>query len=538
MTEKETPKYKYFAYVRKSTEGEERQAISIESQKDKVRQFFSNLEIVDILEEKHSAFKPYNRPVFEDMIKRIRKGEAHGIIAWHPDRLSRNEIDASTITYLVRTDVIRDLKFSSYNFDNSPEGIMMLQLALSQSQYSSSKLSRDVKRGLEKKLEMGWKPGTAPEGYLNNKAEEQGLKDIIVNKKSFAMLKKAFDLFLTGNYTVFKVWNILVYKWGYRTVKRRHKGNKPLGCSSFYRMLTNPFYAGYFNYKGQTYKGKHKPLITMEQYDRIQELLGRKTQPRPHKKEFAFTGMIKCGECGCSITAEQKRKKLKGTGQFKIFGYYHCSHKRNTDKFRCSQKSIEINNLENQITEKLLQFKIDEDVRNLAFKILDETDNKTKTDKQDIKDGIVENIAKLKIEADNLTKMRYRDLISDEEFAKNKKEIQSKIRKLENELECSENNKTKSLELTKDVFDFACYAYDAFQKGDKQTKKEILASLGSNQQIIDKTLTFLPFPWLLPLKHSTIPSKPFLMRLEPEKTLINITQKRAFAPSVLPVHGV
>jgi len=73
-----------------------------------------------------------------------------GIIAWHPDRLSRNEIDASTITYLVRTGVIHGLKFGSYNFDNSPEGIMMLQLALSQSQYFSSKLGKDVKRGLEK----------------------------------------------------------------------------------------------------------------------------------------------------------------------------------------------------------------------------------------------------------------------------------------------------------------------------------------------------------------------------------------------------
>jgi len=85
---------KYFAYVRKSTEGDERQALSIESQMDKVREFFSDLEIVEVMEEKHSAFSPYNRPVFADMIKRIRKGEAHGIIAWHPDRLSRNEIDA------------------------------------------------------------------------------------------------------------------------------------------------------------------------------------------------------------------------------------------------------------------------------------------------------------------------------------------------------------------------------------------------------------------------------------------------------------
>ena len=158
----DTNKTKYFAYVRKSTEGEERQALSIESQKDKVREVFPGLVIVDVLEERHSAFKPYNRPVFDQMIKRIESGEAGGIIAWHPDRLSRNEIDASTITYLVRMGKIADLKFGSYNFDNSPEGIMMLQLALSQSQYFSSKLGKDVKRGLEKKVSLAGFPVSPP----------------------------------------------------------------------------------------------------------------------------------------------------------------------------------------------------------------------------------------------------------------------------------------------------------------------------------------------------------------------------------------
>ena len=119
--DKPAEKIKYFAYVRKSTEGDERQALSIESQKDKVKEIHPHLDIVDVLEEKHSAFKPYNRPVFESMLKRIKKGEAQGIIAWHPDRLSRNEIDASNITYLIRTNIILDLKFGSYNFDNSPE---------------------------------------------------------------------------------------------------------------------------------------------------------------------------------------------------------------------------------------------------------------------------------------------------------------------------------------------------------------------------------------------------------------------------------
>lgn len=538
MNEKQTPQYKYFAYVRKSTEGEERQAISIESQKDIIRKHFNGLKIVDILEEKHSAFKPYNRPVFEDMIKRIRKGEVQGIIAWHPDRLSRNEIDASTITYLVRTDVIKDLKFGSYNFDNSPEGIMMLQLALSQSQYSSSKLSRDVKRGLEKKIEMGWKPGTAPEGYLNDKIEQQGLKKVLVDKKRFPLIRKTIDLYLTGNYTVPQVWSILNNKWGYRTVKRKAKGGGPMTLSGFYRILTDPFYTGHFNYKGQLYKGKHKALITMAEYDRIQEMLGRKDRPRPIKHTFPFTGSLKCAECGCSITAETKRKKNKTTKKIITYEYYHCTHKRNTPTFHCKQPSITATDLHKTIENELVDITITSQARDWAIEYLDRQKDKSQDDNKKVADTILTNIEQLKNELSGLTKMRYRDLISDEEFAKNRQELNDKIIKFETELKNLDTKEERSIELTKDVFNFAVYAHAEFLKGDDQTKKEILATLGSNHQLLNKNLMITLFPWFSKIKDSTIPSSTNFFRLELPQTRINTTEKEAFASLIPMMHGM
>src|SRR5688572_150752 len=119
---------KYFVYIRKSTEDEEKQVLSLETQLDKAKELFNGLDLIFLPPESASAFKPYNRPIFADMIKRIERGEAQGIVAWHPDRISRNEIDAAQVTYMIRTGKIKDLKFGSYNFDNSPEGIMMLQM--------------------------------------------------------------------------------------------------------------------------------------------------------------------------------------------------------------------------------------------------------------------------------------------------------------------------------------------------------------------------------------------------------------------------
>jgi DNA invertase Pin-like site-specific DNA recombinase len=89
---KDKNKIKYFAYVRKSTEGEERQALSIPAQKDKLKEIFGDIE-VEFIEDKASAFKPFNRPNFASMLERIRKVKKR-IDCVHPDRLSRNEKDA------------------------------------------------------------------------------------------------------------------------------------------------------------------------------------------------------------------------------------------------------------------------------------------------------------------------------------------------------------------------------------------------------------------------------------------------------------
>src|SRR3989344_2886495 len=183
---KDTSKIKYFAYVRKSTEGEERQALSIPAQKDKLNEIFGKLD-VEFVEDKASAFKPFNRPNFAIMLERIGKGERTGLVAWHPDRLSRNEKDAGEITYMIRMGVIEDLKLVTYHFENTPEGIWMLQMALSQSQYESAKKGRDVKRGLEQKAKMGIYPAPAPLGYVNDKHGERGKKAILPDPERFEL---------------------------------------------------------------------------------------------------------------------------------------------------------------------------------------------------------------------------------------------------------------------------------------------------------------------------------------------------------------
>lgn len=219
-------KYKYAAYIRKSSESKEKQALSIPSQREKIQEVFPDLDIVDWIEEEKSAFKPYNRPKFAKMMEMIHKKELDGIVAWHPDRLSRNEIDAGNITYALRSGVLKDLKFVSYNFFISPEGIQQLQNSLSSSQYYSAKLGVDVKRGLGDKLKMGRMPGLAPVGYYNTKLAERGENKIVEDPERFNLVRKMWDLMLTGNYSAPQVRDIATKEWGLMTIKRKKEVEK------------------------------------------------------------------------------------------------------------------------------------------------------------------------------------------------------------------------------------------------------------------------------------------------------------------------
>src|SRR4028119_1400172 len=112
------------------------------------------------------------------MLKRLEKGEAQGIIAWHPDRLARNSVDGGRIIYDLDQGKLLDLKFPQYHFENTPEGKWMLSIIFGQSKYFVDKLSKDVKRGLKEKVERGWRPGVAPIGYLNDRSDTKGNRTI------------------------------------------------------------------------------------------------------------------------------------------------------------------------------------------------------------------------------------------------------------------------------------------------------------------------------------------------------------------------
>ena len=491
---------KYFLYARKSSESEDRQVQSIDDQIKYLQELAvsKGIHIIEILQESMSAKQP-GRPVFNEMLNRIHKGEAQGVICWKLDRLARNPIDGGNISWILQQNILKHIVTHSRDYYPT-DNVLMMSVELGMANQFIQDLSVNVKRGIKSKLEKGILPCFAPNGYMNDKDN----KTIISDPERFHLVRKMWDMMLTGNYTVPEILNIANDTWGYRTKKTKKSGGKPLARSTLYKILTNIFYTGIIEWNGEIIdtRGKpqaHHPMVTLEEFDRVQELLGRDGKPRNTKNhEFAYTGIIKCGDCGCMITAQEKTKYIKKTGETKKYTYYHCTKRK--QNYKCSQvKNIRVEDLENQINEELAQLTILPEFKDWALEVLKEQNEVEVQDKSEIQNSLHRAIEQTEGQLDRLTDLLLKELIDEQEFKKKKTLLQKDLSKFQQQRDQTENRSKHWRELTEKTFNFVTYSQYHFQHGDLKVKKEILLALGQNFLLKDGKLTIELNEWLKPI---------------------------------------
>jgi len=345
---------KYCLYARKSTEAEDKQVLSIESQVKEMLTLAEkdNLKIVDIKREAHSSKEVGQREIFNQMITEIKEGKYNAILAWAPDRLSRNAGDLGSLVDLMDKKVLLEIRTYGQRFTNNPNEKFMLMILGSQAKLENDNKSVNVKRGLRTRCEMGFRPGVAPTGYLNEKHVDKKCQARIDPKRA-PIIKQMFERVANEQWSGRKV-----YRW-LREINFKTKNGKPLVLGNIYLILRNPFYYGEFEYpvgSNNWYRGKHTPIISKELFDRVQLTLNENFIPKTESKEFAFTKLIKCGYCGSGISADEKFKKLKDGGVNRHV-YYFCTKARNID---CKNPAINEPNLIDELIKLMDRIDLDE----------------------------------------------------------------------------------------------------------------------------------------------------------------------------------
>ncbi|HVZ58735.1 MAG TPA: recombinase family protein [Patescibacteria group bacterium] len=511
---------KYFIYARKSSESEDRQVLSIDSQIAELKELAQklNLDIIEpVYKESQSAKEP-GRPKFDALMQRILAGEAQGIVCWKLDRLARNPIDGGKVIWAIKQSGI-DIVTPSQTFNQQNENTLLMYMEFGVAQKFVDDLSKNVKRGLNTKAEKGWLPSGAKAGYMNDKYAEKGSKTILPDPDRFPLIRKAWDAMLTGTYSVIEILRLLNSEWGYQTPKHKRIGGKPMSRSQIYKTLTDPFYYGEFEYptgSGIWRQGKHEPMITRDEFDKVQRLLGRKGRPRPRTRSFDYTGLLECGECHAMITAEEKFQiicpecKHKFASQNKSacpkcqvpieemknptllhYVYYHCTKRKDPN---CTQKSVRVEKLDKEIDKTLARLQISERFKDWAIKYLNELNDKESEDNvsvlkflqsanEDIETRL-NNLLKLKISPQNADG----GLLSDEDYRAEKERLGNEKKKISEKLGGNNYQAEHWRETAEKTFDFACHARYWFANGDRQTKREILAGLGSNLELYDRSV--------------------------------------------------
>ena len=473
---------KFFLYARKSTDSEDRQVRSIDDQIAELKELAAkeNFEIVKTFIEKQTAKEP-GRPIFNEMLASIESGKARGILAWHPDRLARNSIDGGKIIYFLDTQKIKSLKFPTFWFENTPQGKFMLQIAFGQSKYYVDNLSENIKRGIRQKLKNGIWPQMAPLGYLNDK----NTRTIIVDKNKARLIKKAFEIYATGKYSLRELRKTI------NNLGLIGRKNKELSISNYQYFLKNPIYYGVIRYKNELYEGKHEPIIAKKLFDNVQEVMKQKSKLQTKQlKYFLYRGFFRCCKCGYTITAD---RKIKPSG--KEYVYYYCTRKN--PEYKCPQNAfMREEKISEQIRNEIQKVSLPD---NAAEKIINEL-KKEKKQTAALSNSFAQKIEKeifgVEAKLEKLMTAYLENALTLSEYQEIKNKLIEQKQLLKDRKTFFEQKRNNWFEPAINFVKSANYAQILAKNENLENQRDFFKKCGSNFQILDQKLIFdFKNPW-------------------------------------------
>ena len=334
---------KVFAYARVSTPRQGERGVSLVEQRDAIARYAERqgLEIIRWFEEQESASKK-GRPEFNDMLRLLRLGVAHGVVIHKIDRSARNLEDWNDIGKLVDAGI--DVHFANESIDlKTTAGRLSADIQAVVATHYSRNLREEVKKGLYGRLKQGFFPGRAPLGYLDQGSAKPKIFDPI----QAPLVKSAFELYGSGTHSLPQ----LTREMFRRGLRNRNGGT--VSMNGLATILRNPFYVGLMRIQktGQTFTGNHEPLIPVALFERVQAILSGKRVDRVNSHVFTYSRIARCATCNYSLIAERRKGHV----------YYRCHNRPFKTPAICPPTSVREEAIDDAVVRALSAVQLSDD---------------------------------------------------------------------------------------------------------------------------------------------------------------------------------
>lgn len=444
-------------YVRVSTTAQLEEGYSIEEQKAKLESYcdIKDWHIYKVYTDGGFSGSTTERPALEQLIKDAQSKLFDTVLVYKLDRLSRSQKDT---LYLIEDIFLKNnIEFVSLleNFDTStPFGRAVIGLLSVFAQLEREQIKERMQLGKLGRAKAGKSMMWAKTSYGYNYDKETG--SMTVNEYEALAVKEIFTSYLAGM-SITKLRDKINGEypkqpaWSYRTIRG---------------ILANPVYCGLNQYKGQTFQGTHKPIISLVDFEQTQRELAKRQQtakelsnPRPFQAKYMLSGLAQCGYCHAPLKVILGQKRKDGS-RFKRYECYQ-RHPRKTrgvtvynDNKKCDSGYYDMELLEHYVLTRISQLQNDPDKIQELF--LDDTS--PEIDKQAIQkqiDSLTIKLSKLNdlYLDDRITLDELRSKSSD--FIKQRNALEEEIKKASNDKQAGQREKIEKLLDASSVLDMS-----------------------------------------------------------------------------------
>lgn len=444
-------------YVRVSTTSQMEEGYSIEEQKAKLESYcdIKDWHIYKVYTDGGFSGSTTERPALEQLIKDAQSKLFDTVLVYKLDRLSRSQKDT---LYLIEDIFLKNnIEFVSLleNFDTStPFGRAVIGLLSVFAQLEREQIKERMQLGKLGRAKAGKSMMWAKTSYGYDYNKETG--SMTVNEYEALAVKEIFTSYLAGM-SITKLRDKINEKypkqpaWSYRTIRG---------------ILANPVYCGLNQYKGQTFQGTHKPIISIEEFEQTQRELAKRQQtakelsnPRPFQAKYMLSGLAQCGYCHAPLKVILGAVRKDGT-RFKRYECYQ-RHPRKTrgvtvynDNKKCESGYYDMELLEHYVLTRIAQLQNDPDKIQELFS----DDTSPEIDRQAIQkqiDGLTLKLSKLNdlYLDDRITLDELRTKSSD--FIKQRSALEEEIKKASNDKQAGQREKLEKLLDASSVFEMS-----------------------------------------------------------------------------------